>query len=111
LYNLLHGGYINKLSYITEHQRLTDEIAKIDREIAAKSQDNIYKAYKRKLTEFDPQAVTRFLSKAVIGKSVAAFHFKNGVVIEREFSNGPSGNQVGWMDKKRKKEKGKNGIS
>jgi DNA invertase Pin-like site-specific DNA recombinase len=102
LYNLLHGGYINKLSYITEHQRLTEEIGKLDREIAAKSQDNIYKAYKKRLAEYDPQAVTRFLKKAVIGKTVAAFHFKNGVVIERKFSNGPSGNHVGW--KKEKKE-------
>ena len=59
------------------------------------------------ITEFDEEKVNKFIDKVTMHKGVVTFIFMNGVSLSRPYTNGPSGNQVGWQDKKLKKEEAK----
>ena len=96
LYGLLQKGYVNRLGYITEHENVMREIAGLEKRIAARSEDNIYKAFKKKTAEYDGAAVGRFLKEAIVQEWTVAFVFKNGVTVTRPYPNGTSGNKPGW---------------
>ena len=52
------------------------------------------------ITEFDPEKVEKFITKVIVQRWTVTFVFYNGVEITRAYTNGPSGNQVGWKQKK-----------
>lgn len=52
------------------------------------------------ITEFDPEKVEKFITKVIVRRWTVTFVFYNGVEITRAYTNGPSGNQVGWKQKK-----------
>ena len=96
LYSLYNSNYIDRLGYIVRHNEIMGEIAELDKRIAALSQDNIYKAFKKKLNKFDGAQVGRFLREAIVQDWTVAFHFKNGVTITLPYTNGTAGNKAGW---------------
>lgn len=52
------------------------------------------------ITEFDPEKVEKFITKVIVRRWTVTFVFYNGVEITRAYTNGPSGNQVGWKQKR-----------
>ena len=44
--------------------------------------------------------VEKFITKVIVRKGTVTFVFYNGVEITKPFTNGPAGNQKGWMQKK-----------
>lgn len=56
------------------------------------------------ITEFNEELVGRVLKQVTIQDWIITFEFYNGVKISRKYTNGPSGNQKGWKEKKRLKE-------
>ena len=48
--------------------------------------------------------VEKFIDKVIIHKCVVTFIFINGVSISRPYTNGKSGNKIGWLDRKKEKE-------
>jgi len=108
LLSLMYKGYLNKIHYIAEHKAIIDRIAEIDKLMMAKSQDNLYKAYKKRLTEFDPSSIDKFLKSVTVSNWTVTFIFKNGVTIIKPYTNGTSGNKPGWNIKN--KETVKNGA-
>lgn len=98
LYGLYNGGYIDRLGYAMRHNEILSEVTELDKNIATLSQDNIYKTFKRKLTKYDGLQVGRFLKEAIVHEWTVAFVFKNGVTITLPYTNGTSGNKVGWAE-------------
>ncbi|MCL2798018.1 MAG: recombinase family protein [Firmicutes bacterium] len=99
LYGLLQKGYVSRLGFIAEHEAVKREITALEKEIAARSEDNIYKAFKKKISEYDGAMVGRFLKEAIVREWTVAFVFKNGVTVTRPYTNGTSGNKVGWQQR------------
>ena len=48
----------------------------------------------------DPEKVEKFITKVIVRRWTVTFVFYNGVEITRAYTNGPSGNQAGWKQKK-----------
>ena len=99
LFSLMHNGYINKLDYITEHNVLINKIKELEKEILAKSQDNLLKMYKKEITVFDEKLIDKFIKEVTVQNWTVTFIFKNGVIIKEKYSNGTPGNKVGWKEK------------
>lgn len=57
------------------------------------------------IEELTDELVSRVIKKVIVLDWTVTFVFYNGVEISREYSNGKPGNQVGWADRKRLKEK------
>ncbi|MEG1882012.1 MAG: recombinase family protein [Clostridia bacterium] len=101
IYGLMFNGYVDRLSYIAEHNELQQKIAKLEKELIKKSKYNIYKEYKRETANYDDKLVSMFLEKAIVQNWTVAFIFINGVTIVKKYTNGKSGNKIGWYDKDR----------
>jgi len=99
LFSLMHNGYINKLDYIIEHNVLINKIKELEKEILAKSQDNLLKRYKKEITVFDEKLIDKFIKEVTVQNWMVTFIFKNGVIIKEKYSNGTPGNKVGWKEK------------
>lgn len=109
-YDLHFKRYINNIDYMTEHKRISVRIAELEREDMAKSQDNLYKAFKKKMTEFDESTIDKFLKAVTVSNWTVTFIFKNGVTITKPYTNGTAGNKPGWNKiEKIKKETKKHG--
>ena len=96
LSKLMINGYINEQSFRAESEKISEELLIIDKEIATKSQANLYKAFKKKITEYDATLVGKFLKDAIVRDWTVAFVFKNGVIITLPYTNGTAGNKEGW---------------
>lgn len=57
------------------------------------------------IEELTDELVSRVIKKVIVLDWMVTFVFYNGVEISREYTNGKPGNQVGWADRKRLKEK------
>ena len=53
-----------------------------------------------KIDEFDETKVDKFIDHIVIDDYTVTFYFTNGIAIKKKYTNGPSGNQKGWKNKK-----------
>ena len=90
--------FIDELSFTVQAEETRRQMLESEREIAVKSQDNMYKAFKKKTAEYEEANVTRFLQKAIVREWTVAFVFKNGVTITRPYTNGAAGNKPGWVN-------------
>ena len=52
------------------------------------------------LNAIDETKVDKFIDHIVIDDYTVTFHFTNGIAIKKKYTNGPSGNQKGWKNKK-----------
>lgn len=98
------NGMVGIESYNKEVATIRAEIDKVKNEILKYNLHDIKKSDFRPITEFSEEKVEKFIDKVTIHKWVVTFTFINGVSISRPFTNGPSGNQVGWLDRKKERE-------
>lgn len=95
---------VNKLitpsQYNSEIDSIRDNIREINSQISDYELRNIDDKDKKQIKKFDPEKVYKFLDYIEIKHHRISFIFINGVVIKKEYTNGPSGNQKGWMKKK-----------
>lgn len=99
------NGMVSIEAYNKEVTAVRAEIDRVKSEILKYSLYDIRKSDFKQITEFDEEKVDKFIDKVTIHKGVVTFTFINGVSISRPYTNGPSGNQVGWLDRKKEKER------
>lgn len=97
---LIGGGAYNK-----EVAVIRTEIGRVKGEILKYNLHDIKKSDFKPISEFSEKKVEKFIDRVTIHKGVVTFTFINGVSISRPFTNGPSGNQTGWLDRKKERER------
>ena len=102
--NELKALKVNHLITIEDYSQTLDEIKKkLDVINSQLTNYNVMKYKKEDLVtidKFDENKVDIFINKIIIDKNQLTFHFVNGVEIVKNYSNGPSGNQKGWKERR-----------
>lgn len=99
------NGMISIEAYNKEITKIRAEIDIVKNEILTYNLHDIKKSDFKPINEFNEEKVEKFIDKVTVHKWVVTFTFINGVSISRPFTNGPSGNQVGWLDRKKERER------
>lgn len=98
----LKAMQVNRLispdAYREEYALLRKDIDSLSAKLADRTIRGITKSDYATIEEFDEEKVKMFIDKVTITHSVVTFLFINGAKISREYSNGKSGNKVGWYD-------------
>ena len=97
-------GMINKIDLENERVELRKQRIILEQQINEYRQSHIKNLELKPITEFNEELVGRVLKQVTIQDWIITFEFYNGVKISRKYTNGPSGNQKGWKEKKRLKE-------
>lgn len=100
LAELLMQRLIPESAFRTEQRRIKAQIAELTAKINEQRGKTVRESDFTIITEFDPEKVEKFITKVIVRKWTVTFVFYNGVEITKEYTNGPSGNQVGWKHKK-----------
>lgn len=100
----LAGLYVQRLipesAFRTEQRRIKMQIAENTAKIEELRGKTVRESDFSIIAEFDPDKVEKFITKVIVRKGTVTFVFYNGVEITKPFTNGPAGNQKGWMQKK-----------
>lgn len=97
-------GLISKIDLENERVELRKQRIILERQINEYRQSHIKNLELKPITEFNEELVGRVLKQVTIQDWIITFEFYNGIKISRQYTNGPSGNQKGWKEKKRLKE-------
>ena len=97
-------GLISKIDLENERVELRKQWRILERQINEYRQSHIKNLELKPITEFNEELVGRVLKQVTIQDWIITFEFYNGIKISRQYTNGPSGNQKGWKEKKRLKE-------
>ena len=97
-------GLISKIDLENERVELRKQRIILERQINEYRQSHIKNLELKLITEFDEELVGRVIKQVTIRDWIITFEFYNGIKISRQYTNGPSGNQKGWKEKKRLKE-------
>lgn len=97
-------GLIGKKDLDTDRAEIAKARRSIESKIREYRQAHLKKEDLKPITECDEELVGRMLRQITIQDWVVMFEFYNGVKISRQYTNGPSGNQKGWKEKKMLKE-------
>lgn len=96
-----------KVNRLIKLDEFNDEIEKIRKELKETNIElnkhmmrGVKKSDYTKIDEFDETKVDKFIDHIVIDDYTVTFHFTNGIAIKKKYTNGPSGNQKGWKNKK-----------
>ena len=100
LAELLMQRLIPESAFRTEQRRIKAQIAELTTKINEQRSKIVRESDYNIITEFDPEKVEKFITKVIVHKGTVTFVFYNGVQITKAYSNGPAGNQKGWMQKK-----------
>ena len=100
LAELLMQRLIPESAFRTEQRRIKAQIAELTAKINEQRGKTVRESDFTIITEFDPEKVEKFITKVIVRKWTVTFVFYNGVEITKPYTNGPSGNQVGWKHKK-----------
>lgn len=104
----LNALYTNKqiraVAYREECAAIQKEIASLEEEISVYKMRSLKKKDYKQITDFDETKVSKFLKKVTVLNNTVTFTFINGAQIKSNFTNGPSGNQKGWLERKLNKE-------
>lgn len=100
----LAGLYVQRLipeaAFRTEQHRIKMRIEEYAAKIAELRGKTVRESDFNIITDFEPEKVEKFITKVIVRKGTVTFVFYNGVAITKPFTNGPAGNQKGWMRKK-----------
>lgn len=97
-------GLISKIDLDNDRADLRKQRIILEQQINEYRQSHIKNLELKPITEFNEEFVGRVLKQVTIQDWIITFEFYNGVKISRQYTNGPSGNQKGWKEKKRLKE-------
>ena len=100
LAELLMQRLIPESAFRTEQRRIKAQIAELTAKINEQRGKIVRESDFTIITEFDPEKVEKFITKVIVRKWTVTFVFYNGIEITKAYTNGPSGNQVGWKQKK-----------
>ena len=103
-------GFIKAKEFEKDRAQIDAERERIKQELRRYRVANIRRKPLTTRDTLDEEMIKRILKRIFIKDMVLTFEFYNGVKISRPYSNGESGNQIGWLDKKRERE-AKNGTS
>lgn len=95
---------IENIDYDKEIKEIHQEIEEINNALLKYSLKNITKKDLQTISIFDEDKVDKFINKVIITRYKVKFIFINGIEIEKEYSNGQSGNKKGWNLNKQRKE-------
>ena len=98
------NGMIGIEAYNKEILNIRAEIDNVKKSILELDLKDINKSDFKPISEFSEEKVEKFIDKVIIHKCVVTFIFINGVSISRPYTNGKSGNKIGWLDRKKEKE-------
>ena len=98
------NGMISIRDYYDEVDRIRSEIAEIDTALGDYRIKNLKKSDYQVIETFEEEKVQKFLRKVIVSHHTVTFIFINGAEIMRPYTNGPAGNQKGWLDRKADKE-------
>ena len=87
---------IENIDYDEEIKEIHQEIEKVNNALLKYSLKNITKKDLQTISIFDEDKVDKFINKVIITRYKVKFIFINGIEIEKEYSNGQSGNKKGW---------------
>ena len=96
LAELLMQRLITESAFRAEQRRIKAQIAELTTKINEQRGKIVRESDFTIITEFDPEKVEKFITKVIVRKWTVTFVFYNGVQITKAYTNGPSGNQVGW---------------
>lgn len=102
-------GLINKYDYEHDRAEMQDKRKKLEKRVRDYKQAHMGRGSVKPIVGFDEDIMGRVIKGITIQDYVVTFEFYNGVKISKSYTNGPSGNQKGWKDKKRFKEAQKYG--
>ncbi|MCM1532847.1 MAG: recombinase family protein [Ruminococcus flavefaciens] len=91
---------IDTAAFFEESASIRKEMDEVSAQIAALEMRGIAKEDFVQIAEYDEDKVEKFIERVTICNNVVTFVFINGAAISREYTNGPSGNQKGWVDKR-----------
>ena len=98
--NELNSLRVNRLidpdTYNKEISIITKELENLSFQLSNKKIRNIRKSDIKIMDEYNPEKIDKFVEKIIITKYKVAFHFIEGIVIERDYTNGKSGHKKGW---------------
>ena len=97
-------GLISKIDLDNDRAELRKQRIILERQINEYRQSHIKNLELKPITEFNEDLVGRVLKQVTIQDWMITFEFYNGVKISRKYTNGQSGNQKGWKEKKLLKE-------
>lgn len=100
LAELLMQRLITESAFRAEQRRIKAQIEELNTKINEQRGKIVRESDFTIITEFDPEKVEKFITKVIVRRWTVTFVFYNGVEITRAYTNGPSGNQVGWKQKK-----------
>lgn len=103
-------GFIKAKDFEKDRAQIDAERERIKQELRRYRAANIRRKPLTARDTLDEEMIKRILKRIFVKDMVLTFEFYNGVKISRPYSNGESGNQIGWLDKKRERE-AKNGTS
>ena len=95
---------IENIDYDKEIKEIHQEIEEINNALLKYSLKNITKKDLQTISIFDEDKVDKFINKVIITRYKVKFIFINGIELEKEYSNGQSGNKKGWNLNKQRKE-------
>lgn len=99
LAELLMQRLITESAFRAEQRRIKAQIEELNTKINEQRGKIVRESDFTIITEFDPEKVEKFITKVIVRRWTVTFVFYNGVEITRAYTNGPSGNQVGWKQK------------
>lgn len=102
-------GLINKYDYEHDRAEMQNKRKKLEKIVREYRQAHMGRGSIKPIVGFDEDIMGRVIKGITIQDYVVTFEFYNGVKISKAYTNGPSGNQKGWKDKKRFKEAQKYG--
>lgn len=94
-------------AYNNEISKIRAEIDKIKNKMLEYNLYNIKKSDLKPITKFCEEKVEKFIDKVTIQQWMVTFTFINGINISCQYTNGKAGNKIGWLDRKKEKEKKK----
>lgn len=100
LAELLMQRLITESAFRAEQRRIKAQIEELTTKINEQRGKIVRESDFTIITEFAPEKVEKFITKVIVRRWTVTFVFYNGVEITRAYTNGPSGNQVGWKQKK-----------
>ena len=97
-------GLITKADFVKDMRELEKKRMDLELELNNLKKSGVQKNSTITIEDLNEDIVSRVIKKVIVHEWIVTFVFYNGVEISREFTNGKPGNQVGWQDKKRRKE-------
>ena len=89
---------ISDTEYAREQAHILSRIRDIEAEIKRQAFNDVGAKNAKPIIEFSSEAVTIFLSRAVVINHTVTFEFVNGCTITKPYSNGRGGNKKGWTE-------------